>query len=126
MNFNLRRYNLVSEGSTDPQVHNALGMILIDSNSNPEHFLTTNEHYDSKAGLPSLCTHPGCLHFVHTRAAYHIVHTLFGHLLVLDVWAAYGSVPMVGPATTTICVLRSHALCSKGPQLLRGMHSHLH
>ena len=23
-------------------------MILIDSNSNPEHFLTTNEHYDSK------------------------------------------------------------------------------
>ena len=40
--------HLVSEGSTDSQVHNALGMILIDSNSNPEHFLTTNEHYDSK------------------------------------------------------------------------------
>jgi len=40
--------HLVSEGSTDAQVHNALGMILIDSNSNPEHFLTTNEHYDSK------------------------------------------------------------------------------
>ena len=40
--------HLVSEGSTDPSVHNALGMILIDSNSNPEHFLTTNEHYDSK------------------------------------------------------------------------------
>ena len=40
--------HLVSEGSTDANVHNALGMILIDSNSNPEHFLTTNEHYDSK------------------------------------------------------------------------------
>ena len=41
--------HLVSEGSTvDANVHNALGMILIDSNSNPEHFLATNEHYDSK------------------------------------------------------------------------------
>jgi len=40
--------HLVSEGSTDSNVHNALGMILIDSNSNPEHFLTTNEHYDSR------------------------------------------------------------------------------
>ena len=40
--------HLVSEGSVDANVHNALGMILIDSNSNPEHFLTTNEHYDSK------------------------------------------------------------------------------
>ena len=40
--------HLVSEGSVDANVHNALGMILIDSNSNPEHFLATNEHYDSK------------------------------------------------------------------------------
>ena len=40
--------NLVAEGSTNSDVHNALGMILIDSNTNPEHFLTTNEYYDSK------------------------------------------------------------------------------
>ena len=40
--------HLVSEGSTDANVPTPLGMILIDSNSNPEHFLTTNEHYDSK------------------------------------------------------------------------------
>lgn len=38
--------NLVSEGSTDTQVHNALAKILIDSNNNPEHFLNTNEYYD--------------------------------------------------------------------------------
>ena len=30
---------LVQEGSQDPQVHNAMGKILIDANSNPEHFL---------------------------------------------------------------------------------------
>jgi clathrin heavy chain len=29
-------------------VHNALGKIIIDSNNNPEHFLTTNPHYDSE------------------------------------------------------------------------------
>lgn len=40
---------LVSEGSRDSQVHNALGMIIIDSNNNPEHFLTTNPYYDSAA-----------------------------------------------------------------------------
>jgi clathrin heavy chain len=40
--------HLVSEGSTDPHVHNALGKIIIDSNNNPEHFLTTNPHYDSE------------------------------------------------------------------------------
>ena len=39
--------HLVSEGSTDAHVHNALGKIIIDSNNNPEHFLTTNPHYDS-------------------------------------------------------------------------------
>lgn len=39
--------HLISEGSTDPHVHNALGKIIIDSNNNPEHFLTTNPYYDS-------------------------------------------------------------------------------
>ncbi len=39
--------HLVSEGSTDPAVHNALGKIIVDSNNNPEHFLTTNPYYDS-------------------------------------------------------------------------------
>ncbi|DBA67143.1 hypothetical protein WJX79_007694 [Trebouxia sp. C0005] len=39
--------HLVSEGSHDPHVHNALGKIIIDSNNNPEHFLTTNPYYDS-------------------------------------------------------------------------------
>jgi tetratricopeptide (TPR) repeat protein len=38
---------LVSEGSKEPQVHNALGKILIDANNNPEHFLTANPYYDS-------------------------------------------------------------------------------
>lgn len=28
-------------------MHNALGKIIIDSNQNPEHFLTTNPYYDS-------------------------------------------------------------------------------
>ena len=41
--------HLVSEGSTDPAVHNALGKIIVDSNNNPEHFLTTNPFYDSLA-----------------------------------------------------------------------------
>ena len=41
--------HLVSEGSTDPAVHNALGKIIVDSNNNPEHFLTTNPYYDSAA-----------------------------------------------------------------------------
>ena len=40
--------HLVSEGSTDAHVHNALGKIIIDSNNNPEHFLTTNPHYNSE------------------------------------------------------------------------------
>ncbi|KAF3449316.1 hypothetical protein FNV43_RR10044 [Rhamnella rubrinervis] len=38
---------LVREGSQDVHLHNALGKIKIDSNNNPEHFLTTNQHYDS-------------------------------------------------------------------------------
>lgn len=38
---------LISEGSTDVQVHSALGKIIVDSNNNPEHFLTTNPYYDS-------------------------------------------------------------------------------
>ena len=28
-------------------MHNALGKIIVDSNNNPEHFLTTNPYYDS-------------------------------------------------------------------------------
>ena len=40
--------HLVSEGSHDPAVHNALGKIIVDSNNNPEHFLTTNPYYDSR------------------------------------------------------------------------------
>ncbi|KAI8566825.1 hypothetical protein RHMOL_Rhmol02G0072300 [Rhododendron molle] len=39
--------HLVSEGSQDVHVHNALGKVVIDSNNNPEHFLTTNPCYDS-------------------------------------------------------------------------------
>uniref|UniRef100_A0A803M3V8 Clathrin heavy chain n=1 Tax=Chenopodium quinoa TaxID=63459 RepID=A0A803M3V8_CHEQI len=37
-----------SEGSQDVHVHNALGKIIIESNNNPEHFLTTNPYYDSR------------------------------------------------------------------------------
>ncbi|BBN15445.1 clathrin heavy chain [Marchantia polymorpha subsp. ruderalis] len=40
--------HLVSEGSQDVHVHNALGKIIIDTNHNPEHFLTTNPYYDSR------------------------------------------------------------------------------
>ncbi|KAL8144041.1 hypothetical protein V2J09_017073 [Rumex salicifolius] len=40
--------HLVSEGSTDVHVHNALGKIIIDSGNNAEHFLTTNPYYDSR------------------------------------------------------------------------------
>lgn len=39
--------HLIREGSTDPHVHDALGKIIIDTNNNPEHFLTTNPYYDS-------------------------------------------------------------------------------
>lgn len=39
--------HLISEGSADVHVHNALGKIIIDTNNNPEHFLTTNPYYDS-------------------------------------------------------------------------------
>jgi clathrin heavy chain len=38
--------HLISEGSTDSHVHNALGKILVEANNNPEHFLATNPHYD--------------------------------------------------------------------------------
>ena len=37
--------HLVNEGSQDPEVHNALGKMLVDSNNNPEHFLMTNKFY---------------------------------------------------------------------------------
>ncbi|KAG5560743.1 hypothetical protein RHGRI_003922 [Rhododendron griersonianum] len=40
--------HLANEGSQDVHVHNALGKIVIDSNNNPEHFLTTNPYYDSR------------------------------------------------------------------------------
>ncbi|CAN7051173.1 unnamed protein product [Brassica oleracea var. botrytis] len=40
--------HLVTEGSQDVHVHNALGKIIIDSNNNPERFLTTNQYYDSR------------------------------------------------------------------------------
>ncbi|CAO2817070.1 unnamed protein product [Amaranthus hypochondriacus] len=40
--------HLVSEGSQDVHVHNALGKIIIESNNNPEHFLMTNPYYDSR------------------------------------------------------------------------------
>jgi clathrin heavy chain len=40
---------LVTEGSVDPQVHNAMGKILIDANSNPEHFLQSNPYYEPAA-----------------------------------------------------------------------------
>ena len=43
--------HLVSEGSTDAAVHNALGKIIVDANNNPEHFLTTNPYYDSLVRL---------------------------------------------------------------------------
>jgi len=39
--------HLVNEGCQDPAVHNAIGKIIIDANTNPEHFLTTNPHYES-------------------------------------------------------------------------------
>ncbi|KAH7857308.1 hypothetical protein Vadar_011157 [Vaccinium darrowii] len=40
--------HLVSDGSQDVHVHNALGKIIIDSDNNPELFLTTNPYYDSR------------------------------------------------------------------------------
>ncbi|EFJ17279.1 hypothetical protein SELMODRAFT_115182 [Selaginella moellendorffii] len=40
--------NLVSEGSKDVAVHNALAKIAVDTSNNPEHFLTTNPYYDSQ------------------------------------------------------------------------------
>eukprot|EP01025_Chloroclados_australasicus_P037130 TRINITY_DN3781_c1_g3_i1.p1 TRINITY_DN3781_c1_g3~~TRINITY_DN3781_c1_g3_i1.p1 ORF type:complete len:1706 (-),score=246.11 TRINITY_DN3781_c1_g3_i1:418-5535(-) len=46
--------HLVQEGSQDSQVHNAVGKITIDTNNNPEHFLTTNPYYDS-AVVGSYC-----------------------------------------------------------------------
>lgn len=38
--------HLVSERSQD--LHNALGKTIIDTNDNPEHFLTRKPYYDSK------------------------------------------------------------------------------
>ncbi|KAH7858139.1 hypothetical protein Vadar_020404 [Vaccinium darrowii] len=41
--------HLVNEGSQDVYVHNALGKIYNrDSDNNPDHFLTTNQYYDSR------------------------------------------------------------------------------
>ncbi|KAI9323711.1 hypothetical protein BX666DRAFT_1889687 [Dichotomocladium elegans] len=38
----------VTEGSTDPEVYNALAKIYIDTNNNPEPFLKENQYYDSR------------------------------------------------------------------------------
>ena len=43
----LKASTVAHTGSHDPHVHNALGKIIVDSNNNPEHFLTTNPYYDS-------------------------------------------------------------------------------
>lgn len=40
--------HLISDGSQDVHVHNALGKIIIDTNSNPEHFVRSNPYYDSR------------------------------------------------------------------------------
>jgi clathrin heavy chain len=39
----------VNEGSVDPNVHNALAKVYIDSNNNPEAFLRDNTFYDAKS-----------------------------------------------------------------------------
>ncbi|KAG0175208.1 hypothetical protein DFQ28_005404 [Apophysomyces sp. BC1034] len=39
----------VTEGSTDPEVYNALAKIYIDTNNNPEPFLKENEYYEPRA-----------------------------------------------------------------------------
>lgn len=60
---------LVQEGSTDPEVHNAMGKILVDANSNPEHFLQSNPYYQpavvgkycEKRCAPSALPHPSGL-----------------------------------------------------------------
>jgi clathrin heavy chain len=36
------------EGSEDKELHNALGMVYVETNSNPQHFLMNNPFYDSK------------------------------------------------------------------------------
>ena len=38
---------LVADGSQDPAVHTALAKVYVDANINPEHFLETNEFYDT-------------------------------------------------------------------------------
>lgn len=43
----LARLTRLHRHTQDPAVHNALGKIIIDTNNNPEHFLTTNPYYDS-------------------------------------------------------------------------------
>ena len=52
--------HLVSEGSTDAAVHNALGKIIVDANNNPEHFLTTNPYYDSLVRAVAACLSGSC------------------------------------------------------------------
>ena len=44
----------INEGSTEPAVHNAIGKSYIDANQNPEHFLRSNQYYDS-AELGKYC-----------------------------------------------------------------------
>eukprot|EP01114_Cavostelium_apophysatum_P018457 TRINITY_DN570_c0_g1_i1.p1 TRINITY_DN570_c0_g1~~TRINITY_DN570_c0_g1_i1.p1 ORF type:complete len:1701 (-),score=654.78 TRINITY_DN570_c0_g1_i1:153-5255(-) len=38
----------VNEGAQEPELHNALAKIVIDSNKDAENFLNTNQYYDSK------------------------------------------------------------------------------
>eukprot|EP00698_Gefionella_okellyi_P003029 TRINITY_DN12851_c0_g1_i1.p1 TRINITY_DN12851_c0_g1~~TRINITY_DN12851_c0_g1_i1.p1 ORF type:complete len:1713 (+),score=451.79 TRINITY_DN12851_c0_g1_i1:76-5214(+) len=37
----------IAEGNQDPAAHNALAKIIVDANNDPEHFLQTNQFYDS-------------------------------------------------------------------------------
>eukprot|EP00184_Porphyridium_aerugineum_P006141 CAMPEP_0184699800 /NCGR_PEP_ID=MMETSP0313-20130426/5924_1 /TAXON_ID=2792 /ORGANISM="Porphyridium aerugineum, Strain SAG 1380-2" /LENGTH=1782 /DNA_ID=CAMNT_0027158925 /DNA_START=278 /DNA_END=5626 /DNA_ORIENTATION=+ len=40
--------SLVADGSTDVEVHNGIGKVYIETNTTPEHFLNTNQYYDSR------------------------------------------------------------------------------
>ena len=72
--------HLVSEGSTDPAVHNALGKIIVDSNNNPEHFLTTNPYYESQVGAsqqPGQCTKILTCRGKDTHTCVHVIDAHF-------------------------------------------------
>ncbi|KAA8499470.1 Clathrin heavy chain 1 [Porphyridium purpureum] len=48
----------VADGSTEPQVHTAIGMVYVDIGLNPEHFLQNNAYYDSRQ-LGAFCAKRG-------------------------------------------------------------------